>query len=189
MILEEFLDGPKVGKEVLHQVGEVVDLVADDVLPENGGLPGFLDPADLFVYFVPFAGQFLDPCLGVRIYALGKVLHLKQDTVEARLRGGVSTVLHGEQILQPTEGLFRVPGQAEDVLLLFLIINLGQVTVILVAPFVQVFLRKALGGIEVFQFPHLLDVLGQGRSEFLLGRLDHPPLLEGLQKEANHKGA
>ena len=82
-----------------------------------------------------------------------------------------------------------MPGQAEDVLFLFLIINLGQVTVILVAPFVQVFLREALGGIEVFQFPHLLDVLGQGRSEFLLGRLAHPPLLEGLQKEADHKGA
>ena len=53
----------------------------------------------------------------------------------------------------------------------------------LIAPLVQVFLRQAFGRIEILEFPHLLDVFGEGCPEFLFGSLDHSPMLEGLQKK------
>ena len=80
-----------------------------------------------------------------------------------------------------------MPREAENVFLLFLIVYFGQVTMFLIAPLVQVFLGQAFGSIEILEFPHLLDVFGEGCPEFLFGSLDHSPMLEGLQKEAHDK--
>ena len=80
-----------------------------------------------------------------------------------------------------------MPREAKNVFLLFLVVYFGQVTMLLIAPLVQVFLGQAFGRVEILEFPHLLDVFGQCCPKFLLGSLNHSPLLEGLHEEAHNK--
>ncbi len=187
MILEELLDCPEVGEEMLDQIGKVVNLVTNHVFAEDRSFAGLLNSPNLLVNLLPFAGKFPNPGLRIRIDSLSEVLHLQHDPIETRLGGGISPVLHGKKILQPTERLFRMSREAKNIFLLFLVVYFGQVTVFLVAPLVQVFLGQAFGSIEIFEFPHLLDVFGEGCSEFLFGSLHHPPMLEGFQEEAHDK--